>query len=214
MTTAPAADIETLLAPRAGDAVGAPLRDLLRDVAAREPAARPAGREGELDDTLVALSRLNADGESIAAAILFAVPEWAQAAGDVVARQFPGVATLLDGLRAADQVWALHAERSRQGNAEGLRRLLLAMVRDLRVVPVLLARQLAQLRSATRAPEAERQALARITRDIHAPLANRLGIWQLKWELEDLSFRYLEPETYRRIASLLDDKRAGRERHI
>src|SRR5690606_37839286 len=59
-----------------------------------------------------------------------------------------------------------------------------------------------------------RQALARITRDIHAPLANRLGIWQLKWELEDLSFRYLEPETYRRIASLLDDKRAGRERHI
>src|SRR5690606_34094059 len=49
---------------------------------------------------------------------------------------------------------------------------------------------------------------------IHAPLANRLGIWQLKWELEDLAFRHLEPDTYRRIAKLLDDKRAGRERYI
>ncbi|NMW25820.1 bifunctional (p)ppGpp synthetase/guanosine-3',5'-bis(diphosphate) 3'-pyrophosphohydrolase, partial [Rhodanobacter denitrificans] len=64
------------------------------------------------------------------------------------------------------------------------------------------------------APEAERQALARLTRDIHAPLANRLGIWQLKWELEDLAFRYLQPETYRRIANLLDERRADREAFI
>src|SRR3546814_20693310 len=57
-------------------------------------------------------------------------------------------------------------------------------------------------------------ALAQLTRDIHAPLANRLGIWQLKWELEDLAFRHLDPDTYRRIARLLDDKRTGRERYI
>ena len=70
------------------------------------------------------------------------------------------------------------------------------------------------MRAATTLADDERLALARLTRDIHAPLANRLGIWQLKWELEDLAFRYLEPDTYRRIAALLDDKRAGRERFI
>ena len=55
---------------------------------------------------------------------------------------------------------------------------------------------------------------AQLTRDIHAPLANRLGIWQLKWELEDLAFRVLEPEGYRRIARLMDDTRRGRESYI
>ena len=60
----------------------------------------------------------------------------------------------------------------------------------------------------------ERQALARLTRDIHAPLANRLGIWQLKWELEDLAFRYLQPQVYKQIATQLDEKRTGRERYI
>src|SRR3546814_20223669 len=79
---------------------------------------------------------------------------------------------------------------------------------------ILLARQLAQLRAAAQLPEDERIALAQLTRDIHAPLANRLGIWQLKWELEDLAFRHLDPDTYRRIAPLLDDKRTGRERYI
>jgi GTP pyrophosphokinase len=121
---------------------------------------------------------------------------------------------LVDGQQAAEQVWALHAQRPPQGAAEGLRRLLLAIVRDLRVVFVLLARQLARMRAAATAPEAERQALARLTRDIHAPLANRLGIWQLKWELEDLAFRYLQPETYRRIANLLDERRTDREAFI
>jgi GTP pyrophosphokinase len=70
------------------------------------------------------------------------------------------------------------------------------------------------MRAAGRLPEPERVALARLTRDIHAPLANRLGIWQLKWELEDLAFRVLEPEAYLRIARQLDDSRAGRERYI
>jgi GTP pyrophosphokinase len=95
-----------------------------------------------------------------------------------------------------------------------MRRLLLALVRDLRVVPIVLARQLSRMRAAWRLPREEQVALAQMTRDIHAPLANRLGIWQLKWELEDLAFRTLETETYLRIARLLDDNRSGRERWI
>ena len=82
------------------------------------------------------------------------------------------------------------------------------------MVPILLARQLAKMRVADRLPEAERRALAQLTRDLHAPLANRLGIWQLKWELEDLAFRHLEPETWRRLARELDESRAARERYI
>ncbi len=98
--------------------------------------------------------------------------------------------------------------------AEGLRRLLLAIVRDLRVVFVLLARQLARMRAVATLPPEQQAALARLTRDIHAPLANRLGIWQLKWELEDLAFRFLQPDVYQRIAKLLDERRADREGFI
>ena len=95
-----------------------------------------------------------------------------------------------------------------------MRRLLLAIIRDVRVVFVLLSRQLARMRAAANLAEDERQELARLTRDIHAPLANRLGIWQLKWELEDLAFRYLQPDTYKRIAKLLDERRSDREHFI
>ncbi|MGH8108843.1 MAG: RelA/SpoT family protein [Arenimonas sp.] len=121
---------------------------------------------------------------------------------------------LLDGIKAAEQVWSLHAQRENPGNSEGLRRLLLALVRDLRVVPILLAMQLQRLRQAGQYSEQERRTLAQLTADIHSPLANRLGIWQLKWELEDLAFRYLQPETYQKIAKLLDEKRTGREKFI
>ncbi len=121
---------------------------------------------------------------------------------------------LLDGIKAAEQVWSLHAQRENPGNSEGLRRLLLALIRDLRVVPILLAMQLQRLRQASQYSEQERRSLAQLTADIHSPLANRLGIWQLKWELEDLAFRYLQPETYQKIAKLLDEKRTGREKFI
>jgi GTP pyrophosphokinase len=131
-----------------------------------------------------------------------------------LAKEWPTLATLLEGQRAAAQVWTLHAADAGGRNAEGLRRLLLVMVRDLRVVPILLARQLAQMHAAGKRPAAERRALAQLTRDIHAPLANRLGIWQLKWELEDLAFRHLEPDTYQKIARWLDEKRGDRERYI
>ena len=163
---------------------------------------------------LLLLEMLRADEEVLLAAILHALPEWRSclAALEPVARE--RVQALLDGQRAAEQVWTLHAGRAQHVRAEGLRRLLLALVRDLRVILILLARQLVRMRGAASLPEAERVALAQLSADIHAPLANRLGIWQLKWELEDLAFRHLHPDTYKRIARLLDEKRGDRERFI
>ena len=124
------------------------------------------------------------------------------------------VVDLIEGQRAAGKVWSLYSVRSGAGAAEGLRRMLLAIIRDLRVVFILLARQLVMMRNAGELDENDRRALAQLTADIHAPLANRLGIWQLKWELEDLAFRYLQPETYRQIAELLDERRNDREAWI
>jgi GTP pyrophosphokinase len=163
---------------------------------------------------LAALQRLDADSDSLAAAILHTYPGLQAALGPKFEREHPPLVALLDGQRAAAQVWALHAEQEGRSGSEGLRRLLLAIVRDMRVVPILLARQLARMQQAATLPEDRRVALATLTRDIHAPLANRLGIWQLKWELEDLAFRYLQPDTYRQIAQLLDEKRIDRERYI
>jgi GTP pyrophosphokinase len=94
--------------------------------------------------------------------------------------------------------------------SEALRKMLLAVVSDVRLVLVRIADQLHRLRQAKDADEAEQQALALETREIYAPLANRLGVWQLKWELEDLSFRYLEPDTYAKIARTLKEKRTDR----
>ncbi len=95
--------------------------------------------------------------------------------------------------------------------AEGLRRMLLAAVRDVRVVLVRLADVLLSLRDARDSPAEIQRRIAAQCREIYAPLANRLGIWQLKWELEDLSFRFLEPDTYRRIARQLKQRREERE---
>jgi GTP pyrophosphokinase len=134
---------------------------------------------------------------------------------DAVFASFPEeVRHLVEGQQAAERVWSLYAARGNSGGTEGLRRLLLAIIRDLRVVFILLARQLVRMRRASQLPEDECRALAQLTADIHAPLANRLGIWQLKWELEDLAFRYLQPDVYRRIAELLDERRGDRESWI
>ena len=98
--------------------------------------------------------------------------------------------------------------------AEMLRKMLLAVVSDPRLVLARLAEQLVKLRHARHLLADERERLAMETRAVFAPLANRLGVWQLKWELEDLAFRYLEPAEYRRVAAALNEKRADRERYI
>jgi GTP pyrophosphokinase len=102
----------------------------------------------------------------------------------------------------------------RRAQAETLRKMLLAMVEDIRVVLIRLASRTQTLRFLTRADSDQRETLARETLDIYAPLANRLGVWQLKWELEDLAFRLLEPATYSRIAKALDERRLARESFI
>ncbi|HEX9208062.1 MAG TPA: bifunctional (p)ppGpp synthetase/guanosine-3',5'-bis(diphosphate) 3'-pyrophosphohydrolase [Steroidobacteraceae bacterium] len=98
--------------------------------------------------------------------------------------------------------------------AEGLRKLLLALASDVRLVLIRLALQLVHMRSLKGASEAELRRAALETQEIYAPLANRLGIWQVKWELEDLAFRINQPEEYKRIAGWLRSKRAEREQYI
>jgi GTP pyrophosphokinase len=98
--------------------------------------------------------------------------------------------------------------------AEGLRKLLLALASDVRLVLIRLALQLVRLRAMKSATPGELRRAALETREIYAPLANRLGIWQLKWELEDLAFRFSAPEDYKRIAALLRVKRGEREQYI
>lgn len=210
----PVHDIATLLQRPALQALPEPLRHALAEAAAQEGAdAGMPDPLGVAADTLDTLAALSADGDVMLAALLYAVPALQSAVRSGTGMS-AALADLREGQAAAAQVWALHAEQERSVNTEGLRRLLLAIVRDLRVVTILLARQLARMRAAGALPEPERQALARLTRDIHAPLANRLGIWQLKWELEDLAFRYLQPQVYKQIATQLDEKRTGRERYI
>ncbi|MBK8285854.1 MAG: bifunctional (p)ppGpp synthetase/guanosine-3',5'-bis(diphosphate) 3'-pyrophosphohydrolase [Ahniella sp.] len=153
------------------------------------------------------LRTLGVDSETLCACI------W-HACTHVPAQLPPRLRALVDGQNEAQRVWSLYAERGTSGGAEGLRRLLLAIIKDLRVVFVLLAEQLVRLRQGANLPPSEQRAAAQLTADIHAPLANRLGVWQIKWELEDWSFRYLQPEQYKRIAKALDERRGDRERFI
>lgn len=208
--TSPDTALPEWLAARAGTAARGALNVLDADLAQSLQGA--AARA--LVECLGLLDLLRADEEVLLAAIVNAIPACLPRLDRLDADARLRVQTLVEGQHAAEQVWALHAGRAAQVRAEGLRRLLLALVKDLRAILILLARQLVAMRHAGELPEAERVALAHLSADIHAPLANRLGIWQLKWELEDLAFRYLQPDTYRRIAKLLDEKRGDRERFI
>jgi len=120
-------------------------------------------------------------------------------------------ATLRDLLKIHQADWLL---TPKSNNAEGLRRLLFAMLNDVRLVLILLAEQLVLMRAALAFSEEVQKQLATSTMTYHAALANRLGIWQIKWELEDLSFRFLDAPTYRRIANHLAEKRDDREQFI
>ncbi len=105
-------------------------------------------------------------------------------------------------------------ERKRKLANESLRKTFLAMSRDIRVVIIKLADRLHNMRTLASLPPEKQQRIAQQTLDIFAPLANRLGIWQIKWELEDLAFRYVNPEAYKDIASKLAERRTEREREL
>src|ERR1700735_1473933 len=98
--------------------------------------------------------------------------------------------------------------------AEALRKMLVAVIGDVRLVVVKLAEALQRMRRAKMLEGADKRKLAIVTREVYAPLANRLGVWQVKWELEDLAFRYLQPAEYRHIAAALKVRRTERERYI
>lgn len=153
------------------------------------------------------LGAMNAGDDVVAAAIVHALG----APRDGLP---PAWRTVVEGLDADARIREIHASRAEALDPEPLRRLLLAMLQDLRVVPVILAQQLAALRLAIANDDPDQTNLAHLTREIYAPLANRLGIWQLKWELEDLAFRVLEPEAYRRLAKSMDGTRRARQAHI
>ncbi len=166
---------------------------------------------------------LNLDLDARLAALLFAaaapsggVPDWQE---KIVTEFGVPVVHLVAGLQRLNGLRLLNRSRledSAEGKAqaETLRKMLLAMVEDIRVVLLRLASRTQTMRYMTGHPGQRREDFAHESLEIYAPLANRLGVWQLKWELEDLSFRFLEPETYKRIAKMLDERRVERERFI
>ncbi|HKW81627.1 MAG TPA: bifunctional (p)ppGpp synthetase/guanosine-3',5'-bis(diphosphate) 3'-pyrophosphohydrolase, partial [Casimicrobiaceae bacterium] len=175
--------------------------------------------------TAAIVAELKLDAASVRAALLIGAPERAgfdeQAftaeVGDEVARLVTGVARM-GAIRAAP-AGAGGAGDDRDLQAENLRKMLLAMVEDIRVVLVKLAERTQAMRFhvATRSDAVDaplKISQARETRDLFAPLANRLGVWQLKWELEDLALRVLEPDDYRRIVAALDERRVDRQRYV
>ncbi|KDB09472.1 (p)ppGpp synthetase I, SpoT/RelA [Burkholderia sp. lig30] len=172
---------------------------------------------------------LNVDPPAVEAAALFALTphlsnperELAERFGDEVASLVADVRKLLRlgtvSLRAAQNAMpesGRDAAAARRAQIEALRKMLLAFAQDIRVVLIRLASRLQSLRYYAAAKVDPPPEVARETLDIYAPLANRLGIWQLKWELEDLAFRFEDPVTYKRIAKLLDEKRIEREAYV
>jgi len=166
----------------------------------------------------VILADLHLDATTLAAALLHDVPEDTPLTLKDVQSEFGDeVAKLVDGVTKLERIRRL--SRSRQGalaeaQAENVRKILLAMADDIRVIMIKLADRLHNMLTLGALPQEKQVRIARETLDIYAPLASRLGIWQLKWQLEDLSLRYLEPEEYQKIAALLAERRQQREQYI
>ncbi len=166
-----------------------------------------------LQDLLAVMSDLSPDPQTVSCAMLFVATECGENADSICADISPGVKDQLDQLLYLIELETEHLPASASHSAEGLRRMLLALIKDVRVVLIAIAWQLVKLRR-IKDDHDEAVLLAREAMLIHAPLANRLGIWQLKWELEDLAFRFDQPEDYRRIARLVSERRSDRESFI
>lgn len=169
------------------------------------------------------IAPLRGDADLLCAACLFGVHDVLREPDEWLRARFgAGVAQLVSDLRQLMKLSELTRKQTDSGakkhgiddQAEALRRMLLAMANDLRVVLLRLASRLQTLRYYAASKQSGAESIARETMRLYAPLANRLGIWQLKWELEDLSFRFLEPETYKEVARLLDEKRTERQSFI
>ncbi|GBD23084.1 GTP pyrophosphokinase [bacterium HR29] len=161
---------------------------------------------------------LQLDHHALAAALLHDVQEDCGVRNETLREKFgPEVARLVDGLTKLNKMELLASPEQLTRDAvqaQNLRKMFLAMAEDIRVVLVKLCDRLHNMRTLWALPPDKQQRIARETLEIFAPLASRLGVWQLKWELEDLAFRYLEPAKYKEIADLLASRRAARERYI
>ncbi|ABZ75788.1 (p)ppGpp synthetase I, SpoT/RelA [Shewanella halifaxensis HAW-EB4] len=164
------------------------------------------------------LAPLNMDIETLQAAILFVVFDAGLITQEDIEEGFGGkLAILVSSVETMNAIGALKVDnqtRNGEPQIDNIRKMLLAMVEDVRAVVIKLAERICLLREIKNADEEVKVLIAREIADIYAPLANRLGIGQLKWELEDISFRYLHPQTYKDIAKQLDGKRLDRETFI
>ena len=159
------------------------------------------------------LAEIGLDAPGRAAGILFAMPK-RLGASDRIKEVFGAeIAGLAEGVERLYQLRVATRANPIEQN-EVLRKMVLGMVEDVRVVLIRLASRTQTLRWFAKNPSPDRTDYAKETLDIYSPLANRLGVFQLKWELEDLSFRFLEPELYKRIAQMLDERRVERQQYI
>jgi len=166
--------------------------------------------------TAYILAELQFDAGTLAAALLHDIPEdTGLPIEDIEAKFGPEIAKLVDGATKLGKVSLVTSGTGDgEAQAENLRKMLVAMAEDLRVVFIKLADRLHNMRTLDALPKERQIVNAQETLEIYAPLAHRLGIWELKWQLEDLSFQYLQPQQYQRIARLVDTGRAKREKFI
>lgn len=171
------------------------------------------------------LMDMNMDVDTITATIVYAVPDYLADWRTTLAADLGShIAALVEGISRMAQIQALSETERLHGvgrkseqhaqQVESLRKMLLAMVQDIRVVLIKLAERTQTLRHLSWASPSQQQQIAQESQSLFAPLANRLGVWQLKWELEDLSLRYLQPQVYKEIANKLDERRVDREQYI
>ena len=169
------------------------------------------------------LAEMKMDAESVAAGLLHDVAEDSDVSIELLRGEFGStIAKLVDGVTKLKNLPIKNvspAGDSRRSSAvnremEYIRKMLLTMGDDVRVVLIKLADRLHNMRTLGYMPRRKQRSVAQETMDIFAPLANRLGIWQMKWELEDLSFRYLNQDAYRSIAKALDERRDERESYV
>ena len=166
------------------------------------------------------LLTLNLDTPSLMAALLHDVVEDTDITLQQLEKKFGSdVANLVDSVTKMKAFSNLKTDTDgvfkKDGlKAENLRKLLLAMAKDVRVVMIKLADRLHNMRTLNSLPEKKQKIIASETAEIYAPLANRLGIWQLKWELEDLAFRYMNPVSYKKIARYISERKVDRDKYI
>ena len=159
------------------------------------------------------LATLEMDAETLAAALLHDVPEDTDMTIQDIEKRFGReVGRLVDGVTKLSKFGSARSMEEQQ--AENIRKMFMAMAEDVRVVIIKLADRLHNMRTLGFLPEEKQARIARQTMEIYAPLAHRLGMWQIKWELEDLSFKYIESEKYRQLVEMLADRRKVRESFI